>query len=89
MSCSWAASRAPAICRAIASTVANGNEVRWPSFGERLAFDQLEDERLDPVVVLEAVNRADVWVVQRGECLGLAPNRARRSRSYVNSRAAS
>ena len=60
---SCAASSASAICRAMASA-----SRRWPAcgpaprdpLGQRVALDQLHDQRADAVDVLEPVDRADV-----------------------------
>src|SRR5207248_7609355 len=41
------------------------------AFGQRRALDQLEDQRAN-ITRLEAVNRTDVWVVERGEHLRFA-----------------
>ncbi len=40
---------------------------RGEPFGERLSFDQLQDQELRAVLILEPVDRGDVWVVERRE----------------------
>ena len=42
------------------------------AIGERLTFDQFEDERVDFTAVLEAINRRNVWVIERRQHLRLA-----------------
>ena len=42
------------------------------AIGERGPFDEFEDEGRDAVGFLEAVDAADVWMVQRRKELGLA-----------------
>ena len=42
------------------------------ALGERLAVDQLEDERANPIALVHAVDRADVRVIERREQQGLA-----------------
>ena len=37
------------------------------AIGERLAFDQFQDQRADAVAVFDAVDRADVRMVERRE----------------------
>ena len=77
---SCAASSASAICRAIVSASAKRQARRslcaWRScasrVGERLALDELEDQEPDAVGLLEAVDRADVRMIQRGEHARLA-----------------
>ena len=73
---SCAASSASAICRAIASASvdrqagcvgAGGARGGCDSLGERLAFDQLQHETAHAVRLFEAVDRADVRMIQRRE----------------------
>ena len=45
--------------------------VREP-IGQRRTFDELEDERFDALVALDAIERGDVGVIERREHLGLA-----------------
>ena len=40
--------------------------------GERLAVDQLHDEEVDPLVVADVVDRADVRMIERGDGARLA-----------------
>ena len=72
MPCSCAASSASAICRAIGSASSSGigpRAIRSASVGP---FDQLEDEGVHAVGFFEAVDRADVGMVQRREHLRFA-----------------
>ena len=72
---SCAASSASAICRAIVSASRSGRP--WcaepgppcagDSFGEGLAFHQFQDETAHAVGLFDAVDGADVRVIQRGE----------------------
>ena len=74
MPLSWATSSASAICRAMASASPSGSP---PPFAcrldarelvrERLALDELENQEADAVRFFDAVDRADVGVIQRGE----------------------
>jgi hypothetical protein len=41
--------------------------------GKRLAFDELQDQRLDAARLLEAIDRSNVRMVQSGQDLSLAP----------------
>jgi hypothetical protein len=68
---SWAASSASQICRAIGSASSSGMGPR-DALGERLAFDQFEDECVGLPAVLEPINRRNVWVVERRQHLRLA-----------------
>ena len=66
---SCAASSASAIWRAIASASSTGSGPRCEPLGERLALDQLQHERARRRcrALLEAVDRADVRMVERRE----------------------
>ena len=73
MPLSWAASSASAICRAMRQRLAEGQSAavrvrrasRGEAVGERVALDELENQEANAVRFLEAVDRADVGVVQR------------------------
>ena len=76
MPLSCATSSASAICRAMAQRVDRAaarrpfvvDSMRRASrVRERLALDELEDQEADAVRFFEAVDRADVRVIQRGE----------------------
>ena len=41
----------------------NSQGARSQSLGKRLPFNQLENERMNPVAIFEAVNRANVWMI--------------------------
>ena len=69
---SCAASSARAICRAIASASSSGIGPARDPLRERLAFDELEHQRLEAVRLLEPVDRRDVRVVERRQHLRLA-----------------
>ena len=72
MPLSCAAPRPSAIWRAIASASATGSGALLEPLRERLAFDQLQHQERLAVGLLEAVDRADVRVVERREHLRLA-----------------
>ena len=96
---SWATSSASAICRAMASASTErqprarrrANPTRRASVSrERLALDELENQEADAVRFLEAVDRADVGMVQRREHPRLAlearePIRVARERARAGS----
>ena len=50
------------------SASATGSGPRSEALGQRLALDELHDE----VVGADVIERADVWVVERGHGAGLA-----------------
>ena len=54
---------------------------------EVVALDELHHERADAARLLDAVDGGDVRVIERGEQLGLALKRARRSGSRRTRRA--
>ena len=68
MPCSWAASRASAICRAM------GFVERYRAFGDavlkRRAFDQFQHERPHITALFQPVDLRDVGVVQGGKDFG-------------------
>ena len=72
MPCSCAASSASAICRAIGERLVERQRAAREPLGEVLALDQLHDEGADAARLLEAVDRGDVRVLERGEHLRLA-----------------
>ena len=51
----------------------DGQRAARDPVGERVALDQLQDERVDVAAVLEPVDRRDVRMVERGQHLRLAP----------------
>ena len=55
-------------------------------FGQRLALDELKNQRTQTVEVFDAMNRRDVRMVQRREDARFALKRARRSGSLVKTR---
>ena len=65
MPLSCAASSASAICRAMRERLADWHRSAREALGERVAFNELENERAMPSSVFEAVNSADVRVVER------------------------
>ena len=69
---SCAASRASAICRAMARASSSGSGPALQPLGEVLALDELHDEGADAARLLEAVDRGDVRVLELGEELRLA-----------------
>ena len=79
---SCAASSASAIWRAIASASAIGNG-RAPGDRPASALDQLEDQRGHAIGFFQAVDRADVRMVERGEQARFAREARRRSGSAV------
>ena len=86
MPCSCAASSASAICFAIGSASSIGIAPRAIRCDEILALDQFHHERADAAALFEAVDGADVRVIQRGERLRFALKRASRSGSATNAR---
>ena len=69
---SCAASRASAICRAIVNASAAGNRRPVASTADQLvasvdALDELEHQELNTAGFFEAVDRADVGVIERGQ----------------------
>ena len=78
---SWAASSASAIWRAIGSASSSGSAPCGDPLGEGRPLDQLEDQHRRPARLLEAVDRPDVRVIERGQHLRLPLKRARRSGS--------
>ena len=77
--CRCAAPKASAISLPIRRTWLRGTDAARETCGQRLALQQLEDEKVDPVGPTEIVERADVWMVQGGDGLRLALEpRARR-----------
>ncbi len=83
MPCSCAASSASAICRAIASTSLSGNGPRAISTDRSSPVDQFHHQGADSLGFLDAVDRADVGMIQRRECLRFAREAARRSGSFA------
>ena len=84
---SCAASSASAICFAMfsASSTARRRAPR-PSqaLGQGLAFDELHDRARTPSVLFDAVNRADVWMIERRQHPRLALEARQPIRSAVN-----
>ena len=76
--CSCAASSASQICRAIGSASFSGIGPCAIAIRERGSFDQLQHQRGNAVGVFEAVDGADVGMVERGEDLGL-PSESRQA----------
>ena len=70
---SWASSRASATWRARAQGFVEGNRPALEPLGQVLAGDELEHEERLAVRLVEAVDRGDVRVVERGEQVRLAP----------------
>ena len=70
--CSWAASSASAICRAIGMASLTGIGPSRNAIGERRTLDELQHERLKSIGFFEAVNRRDVRMIERGEDLRFA-----------------
>ena len=68
---SCAASSASAIWRPRASVSSTGTGPRRDALGQRLAFDELEHEEPRAARLLEAVDRGDRGMVERGEHTGL------------------
>ena len=64
---SCAASSASAICRAMRQRLGEWDRPLRDALGERVALDELEDERGRPVQLLEAVDGADVRMIQGGQ----------------------
>ena len=68
MPCSCAASSASAICRAMSSAsssaITGGAQSR---VSERLALDELHDQRVHAATLLDAVNLRDVRMIERRE----------------------
>ena len=64
---SCAASSASAICRAMVSASASGSGPARDAVGQRLALDQFQHQRADAVRLFEAVDRADVRMIERRE----------------------
>ena len=69
---SCAASSASAICSAIRSASSIGIAPTLQPFGQRLTFDQFHDQEVLAVRFLHAVERGDVWMVDRREHLRFA-----------------
>ena len=84
--CSCAASSASAICLAIGKRLVERNRTLRNPVGERRPFDQFEHERADAVRFFQAVDRADVRMIQRREDLGF-PLKARQAIGIVRRRA--
>ena len=61
---SCAASSASAICRAMCQRLTDRDRAPCEPIGERVAVDELEDERGRAIHVLDAVNGADVRMIQ-------------------------
>ncbi len=55
-----------------AERLVDGKRPARDALGQRLAFDELQDERLGAARLLEAVDVRNVRMVERGEDLGLA-----------------
>ncbi len=70
---SCAASSASAICRAMAIGLVYRQRPLRDALGQRLAVDQLEDEKLVAVCFMEVVDGGDVRMVQSGEYLRFPP----------------
>ena len=69
---SWAASSASVSCRAMASASASRSGPPRKALGERLALDQLEDQRAHAVGVFQSIDRADVPMVEGRQHTSLA-----------------
>ena len=69
--CSWAASSASAICFAMGKASSSRNRPLCDPIRERRPLDEFEHQRRDAVRIFEAVDAADVRMVQRRQDLGL------------------
>jgi hypothetical protein len=52
--------------------IRDGERALNDAVGERLAVDQLHDQRPGARIFFEAINACNVRVIERGKCLGLA-----------------
>ena len=86
MPLSCAAARASAICRAVSRTSVDADAPALDAVGERRSLHQLQHERGRGALVLDAVDGADVRMVERGQHARFALESREASGSDVKAR---
>ncbi len=49
-----------------------GKRLSFQPFHDRLTLDEFHHEKIDLLRVADVIQRADMWMIQRGDRLGLA-----------------